>query len=64
MDLRCPHRKFAVLIVPSTSKGLVEVACSSRWCGKKPGVAVRHTFDTSTGQLVGTRSFREPETKE
>lgn len=60
MDLRCPHRKFAVLAQPSKDAGLVEMSCPSRWCGKQPGVVVIHRFDTSTGKLVGTRSFREP----
>lgn len=60
MDLRCPHRKFGELLKPSKDSGLLEVSCPSRWCGRVPGVVVRHTFDTSTGKLVGTRSFKEP----
>jgi len=64
MDLRCPHRKFAVLVKPSTTPGLIEMSCPSRWCGKKPGVVVIHRFDTSTGALVGTRAFKDPSSKE
>ena len=60
MDLRCPHRKFGVLVQPSVTPGLVEMSCPSRWCGKAPGVVVIHRFNTATGQLVSTRSFKEP----
>lgn len=60
MDLRCPHRKFAVLSRPSRDAGMIEVSCPSRWCGKEPGVVVIHRFNTATGQLVSTRSFKEP----
>ena len=61
MVLRCPHRKFGEMKRPSADVGLLEVSCPSRWCGKVPGVVVLHTFDTSTGALVATRAFREPE---
>ena len=60
MDIRCPHRKFGEVIVPSIDPGQIEVSCPSRWCGRVPGVVVLHTFNTSTGQLVGTRSFKDP----
>lgn len=60
MDLRCPHRKFGVLVVPSEGEGLIEFSCPSRWCGKRAGVVVLHKFNTSTGLMVGTRSFKEP----
>ena len=61
MVLRCPHRKFGELTQPSGDTGLLEVSCPSRWCGRVPGTVVLHTFDTSTGALVATRLFREPE---
>jgi len=60
VDLRCRHRKFGVLLKPSRDKGIVEFLCPSRWCGRKPGVVILHTFDTSTGKLVGTRAFKDP----
>lgn len=63
MDLRCKNRKFGVLLRPSKDPGVVEFSCVSRWCGRKPGVVVLHTFDTSTGELVGTRAFKEPKKK-
>jgi len=60
IELRCAHRKFGNLRRPSGDAGLVEMLCSSRWCGHAQGVIVLHTFDTSTGSLVETRAFREP----
>ena len=60
IDLRCPHRKFGVLILPSVTEGQIEIMCPSRWCGRSEGVAVLHTFSTRTGELVGTRRFRQP----
>lgn len=60
IDLRCPHRKFGVLVEPSTSDGLVEVTCPSRWCGRREGVVVLHTFNTRTGELVRTRQYKQP----
>lgn len=60
MDLRCPHRKHGRLLVRTADDGRVEFACSSRWCGKRPGVVVLHVFSTRTGQLVSTTKFRQP----
>jgi hypothetical protein len=59
MELRCPHRMFAELD-PSTDQGLVTVSCPSRWCGRRDGVVVMHTFSTSTGELIKTQLFRDP----
>lgn len=57
MDLRCPSRiKFGEL---DDSK--LEVVCRSDRCGKAPGVVVIHTFDTVTGELLGTERFKEPQ---
>lgn len=61
MDLRCPHRKFGVIVRPSTDEGLVEIACPSRWCGKREGVTVLHAFSTRTGALILTRRFKNPD---
>lgn len=61
MDLRCPHRKFGVILEPSTNEGRIEVACPSRWCGKREGVTVLHVFSTRTSELLDTRRFRTPE---
>jgi hypothetical protein len=47
--------------VTATNEGRIEVACPSRWCGKRPGVLVLHVFSTRTGELLTTRQFRTPE---
>jgi hypothetical protein len=64
MDLRCPHRKFGEVTVPAVNDGKLEVACPSRWCGKREGVTVLHTFSTRTGELLDTRRFRTPKGRE
>jgi hypothetical protein len=60
MDLRCPHRKFGEVIVAASNEAVVEVACPSRWCGKREGVMVLHRFSARTGELLTTRQFRTP----
>jgi len=63
-DLRCSSRKHAVLVQPSGSpRGVIEISCSSRWCGKVAGVVVLHAFDTQTGELIRTRLFKTMERK-
>lgn len=58
MDFRCPSSLHARL----TEQGFVEVACKSRWCGKKPGIVVLHRFNAETGELVETLQFKAPPT--
>lgn len=58
MDLRCPAKKHAEL-----DDGLVEIKCSSRWCGAGPGVVVIHRFDSTTGELRETLQFKDPNRK-
>lgn len=58
MDLRCPHKKFGEL----SGDGLLEVKCSSSFCGAAPGVVVIHRFDPLTGELTETKRFRDPGT--
>lgn len=64
MNLRCPHRMFGEVTVPAINEGEIEVACPSRWCGKRAGVMVLHTFSTRTGELLSTRQFRSPQGRE
>jgi hypothetical protein len=61
MDLRCPHRKFGEVTVPSHDEGKIEISCPSRWCGRRSDVTVLHVFSTRTGELLSTRQFRTPE---
>jgi hypothetical protein len=55
MDLRCPSKKHGEI-----SDSLVEIKCSSRFCGAGPGVVVIHRFDGTTGELVETLQFKDP----
>lgn len=55
-DIRCPSR-----IVGKVVDGRLEVKCSSKHCGAGKGVVVFHYFDLLTGELLSTRTFREPE---
>jgi hypothetical protein len=59
MDLRCPSKKHGEI-----ADSLVEIKCSSRFCGAGPGVVVIHRFDGNTGELVETRQFKDPTRKE
>lgn len=57
MELRCPNGiKFGELEPP-----YLEVKCRSARCGAEAGVIVLHKFDTSSGQLVSTTRFRDPD---
>lgn len=62
MDLRCPHKKHGVVLVPST--GVVEIQCRSRWCGAGPGVVVLHQWNLATGDLVSTKQYRSASRRE
>jgi hypothetical protein len=54
-ELRCQNKKHGVL-----GDGVIEVACSSRYCGKENGVTVIHRFDARTGKLLETKRFKTP----
>lgn len=56
-ELRCDNKKFGELL----DDGVVEVKCSSRFCGAAAGVIVLHQFDVHTGKLINTMRFREPD---
>lgn len=64
MNLRCPHRMFGEVTVVSVNEAQIEVACPSRWCGKRPGVTVLHVFSIKTGKLLDTRQFQSPQGRE
>jgi hypothetical protein len=55
-DIRCDNKKFGEL----TDDGVIEVKCSSKFCGAAPGVVVIHRFDPLSGELVQTKRFRDP----
>lgn len=54
-ELRCDAKKHGEL----DDEGHLEVKCSSRFCGAKPGTIVLHKFDLETGQLVSTHQYKE-----
>jgi hypothetical protein len=55
-ELRCENR-----ILFGTMDGTVlEVRCRSARCGKEPGVIIIHRFSLHTGDLVGTKKYRDP----
>lgn len=56
MDLRCESKKFGEL----TEDGQLEVKCPSKFCGAAPGIVVLHRFDALTGELLGSKRFRDP----
>jgi hypothetical protein len=58
VDLRCEHKLLGVLLEPAPD-GVVELKCSSRFCGARAGVVVLHRFSTETGKLIGTSRFRD-----
>lgn len=57
MELRCPHKLHGMLI----AEGVLEVKCDSKFCGHGPGVVVLHRFDVKTGELLETKSFKNPD---
>ena len=59
MDLRCEAKKHG-----EVDDLVVEIKCSSRFCGAGPGVVVIHRFDARTGELTETRRFKDPTRKE
>jgi len=58
VDLRCDNGiKFGELF---PDDDVLEVKCRSSRCGAAPGAIVIHSFDLSTGKMVGTEIYREP----
>jgi len=55
-DLRCESNKLHGIL----NDGVIEIKCSSRFCGAGRGVAVIHKFSTRTGMLIATLRFKDP----
>lgn len=56
LELRCPSRLHGVL------KGrLIEIKCSSRFCGANRETIVFHYFNPETGEIVKTVKYKNPE---
>lgn len=54
MEMRCRHKLHGVV-----HEDTIEVKCSSSFCGSKPGVVVIHLFNSSTGELVDTKMYKD-----
>lgn len=63
-ELRCDNRILFGRLDSDGSRQVLEVACRSRRCGYEAGVVVIHRFDLVTGDLMGTKRFRNPTRKE
>lgn len=61
LELRCIGTMHGKLDIQD---GKLEVKCGRRRCGAGRGVVILHTFDITTGELVGTRQFADPVKKE
>jgi hypothetical protein len=58
VELRCAGGVLHGVLID----GRVEVKCRDRrTCGHAQGVAVFHYFDPLTGELLETKSYRDPE---
>jgi hypothetical protein len=55
MELRCPHKKHGELV-----DGVIEIKCSSRFCGAANGVVVIHRWDALSGERLEDRRFADP----
>jgi len=53
-ELRCQSNKLWGVI----KDGLLEVRC--RFCKKKTGKITFHYFDLTSGELVRTKTYKEP----
>lgn len=57
IELRCAGTMHGKLDIRD---GKLEVKCGRRGCGAGGGVVVLHTFDVTTGNLVGTQRYADP----
>lgn len=56
MNLHCGNKLHGVVL----DNGLIEISCSSKFCGKESGVVVLHRFNAENGELVETLKFKAP----
>lgn len=57
-DLRCPSRLHGKAVDELT----LEVKCDSRRCGAGQGAVVLHYFSLTTGELLDTKKYTDPQT--
>lgn len=58
VELRCDKRLHGVL----SDEGVLEISCRSALCGHRDGMLVIHQFDPASGELLGTRFYKDPAT--
>jgi hypothetical protein len=59
IDLRCGTTLHGRL----TDNRWFEVKCKRRACGFRKGIVILHTIDITSGQVVSTKSFAEPQNR-
>lgn len=55
MDLRCENKKHGELV-----EDVLEIKCSSRFCGAGNGVVIIHCWDVLTGKRLPDKRFSDP----
>jgi len=58
MNLNCGPKLHGII---DHRAGTIEIACGSQRCGSKAGVMVLHTFDLSSGELLKTKLYKQPQ---
>jgi hypothetical protein len=58
-ELRCDNG----ILFGIVEERFLDVKCRSRRCGHEAGVVVIHRFDLGSGDLQGTRKFKDPTKK-
>jgi len=57
-ELKCAGNKLYGLVVDDDATGILEVRCTSRFCGKASDVVVLHRFNLSDGSYI-TRKYKQ-----
>ena len=58
IELRCNGTLHGIV---DTANMTIEVKCKRRTCGAASGVVVLHTISLTTGEVVETKRFAEPQ---
>lgn len=58
MEIRCAYKKHGEVFEPAF--GILEVKCTSRFCGAGNGTIVLHRFDLTTSFLIETLAYKNP----
>lgn len=63
IELRCQAKLHGLVIGPLGQDTIIEVACTSRFCGAEKGVVVRHRLRLNPDQTLAceTRRYKSPE---